>query len=220
MAVPWRTLEKVATEEGSLELRQRGEHDFLITIGGRVLMSSRAHRSEDALSRLGCAPVAGKKAPCVLVSGLGLGYSLRAALDTLPRDARVTVVELNRHVVTWCRGPLAKLSESALADPRVEVEVADVARVIGASRGRFDAILLDLYEGPHAGSQRADDPFYSSSALARTHTALRKGGVLAVWGEEIDAPFERRMAKAGFATSRTRQGRGSGVHVIYVGVRA
>jgi spermidine synthase len=177
------------------------------------------HRSEDALSRLGCAPLAGRKAPQVLVSGLGLGYSLRAALDALPRDAKVTVAELNETVVAWCRGPIATLSRNALADPRVTVVLGDVSQVIAAAQGSYDSIMLDLYEGPHAATQRKIDPFYSAAALARTHRALRPGGVLAVWAEELDTAFERRMIAAGFQTTHTREGRGSGVHVIYLGLR-
>lgn len=215
---PWRILDRVETPEGTLELRQRGERSCLITIAGRVLMTSDAHRSEDALARLACAPVAGRPAPRVLVGGLGMGYTLRAALDALPEAARVTLVDLNQVVVDWCRGPIAGLSGHALDDPRVTVVVADVARVIArAAPGSFDAIALDLYEGPHEATGRGAVALYGRAALERSRAALVPGGVLAVWSEEPDAPFSDRLAAAGFAVERHRVGRGGRAHTVYVG---
>jgi spermidine synthase len=217
----WRTIAAVATAEGRLELRQRGEGDFLITIAGRVLMTSAARRSEEALARLACAGLApGPRPPRVLIGGLGMGYTLRAALDALPGDAEVVVAELTRAVADWCRGPLAPLTAGAAADPRVRVIIADVAAVIaGAPASAHDAIALDLYEGPHGATQRADDPVYGAAALARTRRALAPAGVLAVWSEERDAPFERRVEAAGFALEVHRAGRGGRSHVVYLGRR-
>jgi spermidine synthase len=150
-----------------------------------------------------------------------MAFTLRAALDPLPAAARVTVVELNPDVVGWCRGPLAAATNDALADPRVTVVVGDVARAIAeAAPGSFDAIVLDLYEGPNAATQRADDPFYGAAALGRSRAALAKGGVLAVWSEDPDAAFERRFGGAGFAVETHRSGRGGRTHVIYLGVRS
>jgi spermidine synthase len=212
---PWKTIDRVDTPEGPLELRQRDERDFLITVGGRILMTSAAHRSEDALAEIACAPLAEVAKPRVLVGGLGMGYTLRAALDHLPARAEVVLVDLNQAVVTWCRGPLAILTKGAIDDRRVKVEVADVARVITAAPpGRYDAILLDLYEGPHQATNHAHDPLYGAAALDRTARALRPGGVLAIWSEEVDRPFERRLEAAHFRvqTHRTRGGR---THVIY-----
>src|SRR6478609_8071515 len=123
MALPWVTLASVPTAEGLLDLRRRGEKDFLITIGGRVLMTSAAHRSEDALAKLACAGLRAKRRARVLVSGLGMGFTLRAALDELADDAEVTVAELNAVVVDWCKGPLAPLTAAAARDPRVTVEI-------------------------------------------------------------------------------------------------
>jgi len=211
---PWRTIDRVETPEGPLELRQRGERDFLITVAGRILMTSVAHRSEEALARIACAPLTGPR-PRVLVGGLGMGYTLRAALDHLPAGAEVVLVDLNPAVVAWCRGPLTLLTAGAIDDPRVTVEIADVARIIAAAPpGRYDAILLDLYEGPHQATNHAHDPLYGAAALERTARALRPGGVLAIWSEELDRPFERRLAAVGFRvqTHRTRGGR---THVIY-----
>jgi spermidine synthase len=216
--LPWRTIESVATPEGRLELRQRGDGSALITIDGRILMTSAAHRSETALAELACAPLAGRPRPHVLLGGLGMGYTLRATLDALSATARVTVVELNASVIGWCRGPLAALTDRALADRRVKVIEADVARVIGAAPpASHDAIVLDLYEGPHQATNRASDPLYGRAALERAARALRPGGVLAVWSEEPDSPFEARLAAAGFALERHVRGRGGRSHTIYIG---
>jgi spermidine synthase len=140
-----------------LELRRRGECDFLITHDGRVLMTSAAHRSEMALARLALAKLAARRAPQVLLGGLGMGFTLRAALDALSPRARVVVAELHPVVVEWCRGPLASLNQAAVHDPRVSVEVCDVARVIGSGRS-FDAIAVDLFAGPQGPGR--DDPHF------------------------------------------------------------
>ncbi|HEX2685118.1 MAG TPA: hypothetical protein VHN14_00795, partial [Kofleriaceae bacterium] len=142
---PWKTLATVATAEGALELRQRGAREFLIVIDGRVLMTSRDRRSEQALATLACQAIAADR-PRVLIGGLGMAYTLRAALDVLPATAEVVVAELTSAVGDWCRGPLAELTGAAVLDPRVQVVIDDVARVIaGTPRGHYDAILLDLY---------------------------------------------------------------------------
>lgn len=227
MTRPWQTLATVPTPEGPLELRRRGDSDFLIVVGGRVLMTSSAHRSEDALARFAAARLPGRAGLRVLIGGLGMAYTLRAALDAFPKDAHVTVAELNPVVVEWCRGPLAELTASAATDPRVTIVVDDVARVIAAAAGRvdadpdaaYDAILLDLYEGPNAASQRRDDPFYGAAALAKQHAAVRPGGVLAVWSEDPDAPYVKRFAAAGFSVTTQRPNQGGRTHVVYLGVR-
>lgn len=219
MALPWQTLATVATAEGPLELRQRGAKDFLIVVAGRVLMTSAARRSEEALSTLAAARVAGRPRPRVLVGGLGMGYTLRAALDAFGEQARITVAELTPAVVTWCQGPLAPLTDGAASDPRVEVVVDDVAKVIGRGKATYDAILLDLYEGPNPATQRPDDPFYGAAALARSRTALRTGGVLAIWAEDPDPGFPRRFGAAGFDVTTHKAGKGGRSHIIYLGVR-
>jgi len=214
---PWKTLATVATAEGALELRRRGECEFLIVIDGRVLMTTRDRRSEQALATLACAALTGS--PRVLIGGLGMAYTLRAALDVLPATAEVVVAELTAAVADWCRGPLAPLTGAAVLDPRVAVVIDDVAAVIaGAPRGRYDAILLDLYEGPHAATQRADDPFYGRAALGKSHAALAPGGSLAVWSEEPDDAFARRFTAAGFDVATHRLGK-TRSHIVYVGRR-
>jgi len=219
---PWQTLERVDTPEGSLELRRRGERDFLITVGGRVLMTSAAHRSEDDLARLACAAMVKRPRPHLLLGGLGMGYTLRAALDQLPPAAEVTVVELNPAVVAWCRGPLAPLTDAAVSDRRVRVELGDVAGVIAAARrGDYDAILLDLYEGPRPTRPGAPpDRLYGAPAVDSAWAALRAGGVLAVWAEEAERNYQARLRAAGFEVELHHGGgRGGRTHVVYVGIR-
>ena len=215
---PWKTLDTVATTEGQLELRQRGTRDFLIVIDGRVLMTSAERRSEEALATLALAKLK-SRAPRVLVGGLGMAYTLRAALDVLPPAARVTVAELTPAVAEWCKGPLAPLTNGAVLDGRVTVVIDDVAAVVGRAHGAFDAILLDLYEGPNPATQRADDPFYSRAALGRAYGALARDGVLAIWSEDADPAFARRFEAAGFAVSTHRLG-SSRRHYVYLGVKS
>jgi spermidine synthase len=155
----------------------------------------------------------------VLIGGLGMGYTVRAALDALPAAAEVVVAELTPEIEAWCRGPLAPLTGAALDDPRVRVVIGDVARIIaGAPRGHYHAILLDLYEGPHAATQGADDPFYGRAALAASRAALAAGGVLAVWSEDPDDAFARRIEAAGFAVEAHRLGKPRR-HVVYLARR-
>lgn len=221
MAKPWLVVGRSETGEGVLELRQRGESDFLITIDNRVLMNSSANRSEIVLSELACQAISGVKSPRVLVGGLGMGFTLKAALDNLPPGAEVVVAELNEIVVDWCRGPLSRLIGGAADDPRVGVVIKDVAAIIleAAMKGgerRFDAIILDLYEGPYEGDMGRGDYLYGQAALELSSSALKPGGVLAVWSEDPDRSFEKRLANAGFAVDRQRPGRGGRLHVVYI----
>jgi spermidine synthase len=216
----WETLDAADSPDGRLELRRRGESDFLIMLAGRVLMNSAARRSEEALAREVCARLPQQQAPRVLVGGLGMGLTLRTALDDLPADARVTVAELNSVVVDWCRGPLAALNARAVEDPRVAVVIADVAELIRNPRAqRFDAIAIDLYEGP-SGGRDSDEPFYGRRALGETREALVPGGVFGVWAERSDPGFEKRLRAAGFAFDRSRPGHGGLRHVVYTAVRS
>lgn len=221
MAQPWTVIDSIPTDEGILQLRRRGPGDFLITVGGLVLMNSRANRSEIALGSMACEHLQNSASPRVLVGGLGMGYTLKAVLDTLPGDARVVVAELNPIVLQWCQGPLAELTEGAVHDPRVTVEIANVADVIRRSgstdgEGIFDAIVLDLYKGPHFRSHKRDDPLYGSKAIARTRQALSPHGVFAVWGENYDGEFDKRLRDAGFTVNTERPGRGGLRHVVFL----
>jgi spermidine synthase len=217
--IPWKALASIATSEGELQLRQRGEREFLITIDGRVLMTSSERSSEEAAATLACQQLQDRKAPRVLIGGLGMAYTVRAALDALPRNARITVAELTPEVETWCRGPLAPLTRGAVLDPRVRVVIEDVARVIErAPPAHYDGIVLDLYEGPHAASRRENDPFYGRAALLRSLAALAPSGVLAIWSEESNGVFKRRMIDVGFDVTVHHPG-GSRAYVVYLGRR-
>ncbi len=222
MALPWQTLDTADTPDGRLELRQRGD-DFLILIDGRVLMNSRQNRSEIAVAERPCRALADHPAPLVLIGGLGMGCTLRAALDALPAAAQVIVAELNEVIVEWCRGPLAPVHAGALDDPRVRVELTDVAALIRAhgtkAAPRFDAIVLDLYEGPHAQTDAVGDPLYGRRALERTRRALRPGGFFSVWSEAADAGFAKRLHAAGLESERARPGKGGLRHVVYLARR-
>jgi spermidine synthase len=225
MALPWRTIETVQTDEGLLELRQRGKRDFLICVDGRVLMNSMAHRSEKALGELACAHLKAVAQSRVLVGGLGMGFTLRAILDTLPSSARVDVAELNPVVEAWCRGPLAALTDSAVTDARVTVNISDVTHLIRRHAAddaleKFDAIILDLYTGPYMHSHKRDDPLFGSVAIQITKAALKHGGVFAVWGEDYDAGFAKRLKQAGFLTTHHQSRRGGFRHVVYLGTKS
>lgn len=208
------------TAEGPLELRRRGEHEFLITIAGRVLMNSQANRSEVALGRLACQELATNPAPRVLIGGLGMACTLRACLEVLPERAVVIVAELNEIVVRWCReGPLSESTQHAARDPRVRIQIGDVADAIDAAAEpgapRYDAVVLDLYEGPPPDCPR-DHRQYGAAAMARMREALAERGVLAVWAEDPSSGFERCLALAGFAVRSERPGRGGRRHVVYL----
>jgi spermidine synthase len=239
MTRAWQTVDRAETPEGLLELRRRGPRDarddeggdaeYLITVAGRVLMNGAAHKTEDALADVACRPLSGwtgPRGPRVLLGGLGMGYTLRAALDLLPKAARVLVAEIDPVIVRWCRGPLASLTGNAVADRRVTIEIGDVAAILErASRAalaadeRFDAVILDLYEGPRQAHGGKHDPLWGERALRTTRDALLPGGTLAVWSEDPDAAFEKRLGGAGFKVERRRPGRGGPRHVVYVARR-
>jgi spermidine synthase len=220
MAAEWQTIATVGTADGRLELRRRRD-DWLMVIDGRVLMNSFARRSEEELAKLALDRLGERQTPRVLVSGLGMGFTLRALLDLAPANARVVVAELNPVVVEWCRGPLGPATGEAIRDPRVRVEVVDVAELIAnASAGAFDLILLDLFEGPNSSTQAADDPFYGPNAIARARRALAAGGVLGIWSEDADAAFARRFAAGGFAVTKHSIRSGASRHMVYLGRRS
>jgi len=219
MALPWQIIDRVETDAGLLELRRRAVDDVLLTIDGRVLMSSRAHRSEVALAKLACAAIADRPTPRVLIGGLGMGYTLRAALDALPAGAQVVVAEITPAVARWCGGELANLNGAALADPRVALRSEDVAETVarGAREKRsFDAILFDLYVGPSADDPPRTHPLYGDGMLANVRAALRLRGVFGVWSEQVCPPFEARLRRHGFTVQRSRPGRGGLRHAVYL----
>lgn len=221
MAKPWKVIDSIDTDEGVLELRQRDDRDFLITVGGLVLMNSMANRSEVVLGQLGCKHLKNHSAPRVLVGGLGMGCTLRAVLDSLPAMAEVVVAELNPVVLDWCRGPLADLTAGAAIDPRVRVEIGDVADLVRKTAKRtdadkFDAIVFDLYKGPHHRTDKLNDPLYGSRAIENVRLALKPGGVFSIWGENYDEGFDKRLCSAGFSVRYERPGRGGLRHVVFL----
>lgn len=183
---------------GELRLFKRGD-DYSIRLAGRggELMSTRMHGSEDSLARITCPKVAGRARPRVLVGGLGMGFTLAAALANLGPGAEVVVAELVPGVVRWNRGPLGPFAGNPLADPRTVVEEKDVALVLKAEAGGFDAILLDVDNGPEGLTSRANDWLYSDDGLKVARTALRPNGLLAVWSAGPDARFTRRLKATG-----------------------
>jgi spermidine synthase len=190
------------------------EHDgvFTIRVGGVELMSSRQHHSEERLAELACAGLRGHPTPRVCVGGLGMGFTLRAALSRLDAAATVVVVELMPAVVTWNQTPEYGLGGDALADARVELVVDDVADVLRRSRGGFDAVILDVDNGAAGLSIAANDRLYGPAGLALAKAALRPGGCLAVWSSADDPAFAERMRRSGFAvtTERARVHAGGG----------
>jgi spermidine synthase len=216
--LPWETIDRAHAPDGAeLVLARRGG-EWVIRASGRVLMSSRTHASEEALATLALARAPAAKA--VLVGGLGLGFTVRAALDLLPERARVTVAELVPAVVAWNRGPLAPLAGGPLEDPRVTVAEADVATV--ATGARWDAILLDVDNGPSPLAHAMNARLYGEAGLATFRGALRDGGVLAVWSAGADPTFVDRLGRAGFAAEArpvAAAASGGQRHVVFVGVK-
>jgi len=219
--IPWALLGRTATPNGEdMALMQRSG-EYVILAGGKPLMSSRMHGSEEALADVACRRARAREEPCVLIGGLGMGFTLRATLDVLPRTATVVVAELVAGVVEWNRGPLGALAGHPLDDPRTRVEVGDVADLLRASRGRFDAILLDVDNGPEAFTTSRNTWLYGDAGLAVIRSALAEHGVLAVWSAREHRRFEQRLRYAGFAVDvvrvRARLKRGGPRHVIFVG---
>ncbi len=231
--LPWVPLATAPLATGGvLRLKRRGA-EFSIMLGSNELMNSRLSGSEKALASLSLATFATHPAPSVLIGGLGMGFTLRAALQELGPGASVVVAELVPEVIDWASGPMADLFGVALDDPRVRIARVDVAELIRpAGEGHhsqtregpaWDAILLDVDNGPDGLTQSANDWLYSSAGLAAAHASLRVGGVLGVWSAHPDAGFRRRMAHAGFSVTEHKvraNGSGGGAkHIIWLGRR-
>jgi spermidine synthase len=195
------TVGRATAGEGTELLLYHRDGRFQIRVDGRELMSSRAHGSEQALARIACKGIEGRPAPRVLVGGLGMGYTLRAALNVLPPDASVVVSEVFRAVVEWNRGPLGPLARHPLRDLRVRVEERDVYEVIVSATEAFDAILLDVDNGPGSLTLGSNRRLYASSGIDRTRRALRPGGIVAVWCPLLDDDLMDRLEEHGFGTT-------------------
>ena len=222
--MPWKLLDRAQVPESGEELRlyQRGG-EFSIRVDGRELMNSRAHGSEDALAELACVRIAHRSCPRVLIGGLGMGYTTAAALHQLRADGQVVVAELVPAVVAWNRGPLADLAGRPLEDARVTVREADVAQILQAERRAYDAILLDVDNGPAGLTWKDNDRLYAQAGLDAAYAALKAAGVLAVWSASPDRAFAKRLRRAGFEVTevsvRARGPRGGGRHIIWLALR-
>jgi spermidine synthase len=215
----WQTIDDEEVDDGTLLLMQRGESDFAIAWDHITLMTSDSNLSELELGRVPCKRLENRTNPRVLLAGLGMGFTLRAALDELPAGARVDVSELNEVIGYWCRGPLAVLTDHAVDDPRVELSFGDVAdkiRLAAESSEGYDAIILDLYQGTFDANDDPHHPHYGPGALERTRRALAPGGIFAAWTEEADPGFERSLRRAGFEIETIRPELEGPQHVVYL----
>lgn len=207
---------------GELRLMQRG-HEFSIMLGSIELMNSRLSGSEQALATIACDRLRRRPAPQVLIGGLGIGFTLRAALANLGPDAGIVVAELVPAVIVWARGPMAGIFGDSLADPRLTLHEGDVGPLIAASRERFDAILLDVDNGPEGLTRKANDDIYALQGLGAARAALRPGGILAVWSSGPNRGFTERLRRSGFGVEevaiRANGAKGGARHVVWVATR-
>lgn len=204
-----------------LRLFRRGR-DFMIVLDRNELMNSRMSGSEEALATMTCARLGHIKAPHILIGGYGMGFTLRSALGVLGANARITVVELVPQVIAWARGPMQELAAGCLDDPRVHIVSGDVAEQIRGKTAGYDAILLDVDNGPDGLTRESNDQIYAMAGLAAAKRALKPGGTLAIWSAAPDAAFARRLTASGFAVEevavRARTNGKGPRHVIWFAV--
>jgi spermidine synthase len=218
--IPWLQLDtaRVPGADVQLRLMQRGA-EFSMMLGQNELMSSRLSGSEEALATLACRRIEAVKSPHLLIGGLGMGFTLRAALAVLGSDARIMVAELVPAVIAWARGPMADIFGDSLDDPRASIREADVVDVIRSHDSVFDAILLDVDNGPEGLIRKANDALYDLKGLKAIRRALRPGGVLAVWSSGPNPLFSKRLGAAGFDVNevavRATTKRSGARHVIW-----
>ena len=202
-----------------MKLIRRGD-EYLILVNGAILMSNRMHGSEEALATFAFQRMRTLERPSVLIGGLGMGFTLRATLDLLPSDAAVVVAELVPAVVEWNHGPLGPLAKHPLKDNRVRVETGDVAVTLSSRLGQFDAVLLDVDNGPAALTDSNNAGLYDSRGIAAAHASLKKTGVLAIWAAKEDRKFKQRLSDGGFDVQvqrpRGRLIKGGPRHTIFL----
>ncbi|SDS20429.1 spermidine synthase [Bradyrhizobium canariense] len=223
--IPWQQIDTTQVPGADVELRlMRRGAEFSMMLGQNELMNSRLSGSEEALATLACKRIEGIKRPHLLIGGLGMGFTLRAALTVLGAEARVTVAELVPAVVAWARGPMAELFGASLTDPRAIIREADVADVIKSSPSTFDAILLDVDNGPEALIRKANDALYDLEGLKAIRRALRPGGVLAIWSSGPNALFSKRLRASDFDVNevgvRATSKRSGAHHVIWFATKS
>jgi spermidine synthase len=222
--IPWLQLDAAPLPGGGeLRLKRRGT-EFSIMLAANELMNSRLSGSEEALARLAAQRLRDRAHPRILIGGLGMGFTLRAALAAFGPDARIEVAELVKQVVDWARGPMAELFAGCLDDGRVSIAVSDVGALISAAPERYDAILLDVDNGPDGLTVAGNDALYDAAGLAMARAALTRGGVLGVWSQGPDRSFTQRLKQAGFSVDEvvTRAGRGGRGkrHLIWLAKRS
>ena len=214
-------LGQAVSPDGTVMKLTRRDNEYIILANGKSLMSSGMYGSEEALATLACRRVRTLEQPCVLIGGLGMGFTLRATLDFLPPDAIVVIAELVPAVVEWNRGPLGPLAGHPLNDKRVRIEMGDVAVTLRSGPGKFDAVLLDVDNGPTAFTESANDWLYDDRGIAAARAALKMDGVLAVWSARDDRKFEKRLRYGRFAVQvervRGRLKKGGPRHTIFLG---
>jgi spermidine synthase len=216
----WELLGEASAPDGTDIRLTRRDDEYVILANGKPLMSSRLHGSEQALATLGCRQAQALTQPRVLVGGLGMGFTLRAVLDLLPAHAIVTVAELIPAVIEWNRASLAALAAHPLRDPRVRIQTADVGFTLRANPGGFDAVLLDVDNGPAPFTDAGNAGLYNNSGVAAACAALRPGGTLAVWSAWEDRKFEQRLRYHGMDVKvervRARLKKGGPRHTIFL----
>lgn len=218
--IPWLQIDSARVPGADVELRLMGRGtEFSMMLGPSELMNSRLSGSEEALATLACKRIEAVKAPHLLIGGLGMGFTLRAALAVLGSEARIMVAELVPAVIAWARGPMADLFGDSLTDPRVSIRKADVVEVIQSHPAAFDAILLDVDNGPEGLIRKANDALYNLKGLKAIRRALRPGGVLAVWSSGPHPQFSKRLRDAGLDVNevavRATAKRSGARHVIW-----
>jgi len=222
--IPWLLIDSAVVPGAEVELRlmRRGD-DFSMMLGQNELMNSRLSGSEEALATLACRRIEAVKRPHLLIGGLGMGFTLRAALAVLGPEARIVVAELVPAVIAWARGPMATLFGGSLSDRRAIIREADAVDVIRSQPSAFDAILLDVDNGPESLIRKANDALYDLKGLKAIHRALRPGGVLAVWSSGPNPAFSKRLGDAGFEVNeinvRATANRKGARHVIWFATR-
>jgi spermidine synthase len=222
--IPWVVLDTVQVPGGGGELRlKRRGAEFAIMLGSEELMNSRLSGSEEALATIACGRIRDRKSPRVLIGGLGMGFTLRAALAALGPDAAVVVAELVPAVVAWAKTSMAEIFGESMRDSRVSIRETDVGEVIRSGASAFDAILLDVDNGPEGLTRKTNDALYDLKGLGAARMALRPGGVLAVWSAKPNPKFTWRLRKAGFGveevSARANGSRGGARHVIWIATR-
>jgi spermidine synthase len=222
--IPWLHIDTARVPGADVELRlMRRGADFSMMLGQNELMNSRLSGSEEALATLACRRIEAVKRPHLLIGGLGMGFTLRAALAVLGTDARITVAELVPAVIAWARGPMADIFGGSLDDPRVSIQAVDVADAIQSGASAFDAVLLDVDNGPEGLIRKANDALYDAKGLQAVRRALRPGGVLAVWSSGPHPLFSKRLRDAGFDVNevgvRATTKRSGAHHIIWFATR-